>query len=277
MEATHREHGDKRHQEACCPEEIVWNTLGCQLQDSENCIHGRSPTASKTHTNKLDKVQNIGLRTILVVMKTTPLDETKKTAEAEPLESRRQVKLLIHEEKIKRMSDHPCTKNLKILPPPPPHPPTQKPPTNKQTKRNKTTTTTTTTTTTKQTEKEKLEPSNKRTAERKCRHPYNWCTPLWKFKPKQLTTRNPTSWDQDNHPWHHIEGKPEWSSFKGTGSGRDWQALSNGILDTHLPWWLSWRRHKKEDVMPTSSVQVSLQSPCQHPVGYCAQTIELKS
>ena len=24
----------------CCPEEIVWNTLGCQLQDSKNRLHG---------------------------------------------------------------------------------------------------------------------------------------------------------------------------------------------------------------------------------------------
>ena len=36
----------KRHQEACCPEEIVWNTLGCQLQDSKNRLHGSSPTVS---------------------------------------------------------------------------------------------------------------------------------------------------------------------------------------------------------------------------------------
>ena len=35
MEATHSRHGEKRHQEACCPEEIVWNTLGCQLKDSK--------------------------------------------------------------------------------------------------------------------------------------------------------------------------------------------------------------------------------------------------
>ena len=37
-------------------------------------------TAAKTHTNKLDKVQNIGLRTILGAMKTTPTAEMEKTA-----------------------------------------------------------------------------------------------------------------------------------------------------------------------------------------------------
>ena len=35
-------------------------------------------TAAKTHTNKLDKVQNIGLRTILGAMKTTPIAEMEK-------------------------------------------------------------------------------------------------------------------------------------------------------------------------------------------------------
>ena len=66
-----------------------------------------------------------------------------------------------------------------------------------------------------------------------------------KTEPKQLATRNPTCWDQDNHSWHHFKRKPEWSSFKGSGSGRDWQALSSSILDTHLHRWLSLKRHKK--------------------------------
>ena len=56
-------------------------------------------TAAKTHTNKLDKVQNIGLRTILGAIKTTPIAEMEKTAGVEPLEGRRQAKLLIHAEK----------------------------------------------------------------------------------------------------------------------------------------------------------------------------------
>ena len=70
-------------------------------------------TAAKTHTNKLDKVQNIGLRTILGAMKTTPIAEMEKTAGVEPLEGRRQAKLLIHAEKMKRMPDHPLHQKLK--------------------------------------------------------------------------------------------------------------------------------------------------------------------
>ena len=70
-------------------------------------------TATKTHTNKLDKVQNIGLRTILGAMKTTPIAEMEKTAGVEPFEGRRQAKLLIHAEKMKRMPDHPLHQKLK--------------------------------------------------------------------------------------------------------------------------------------------------------------------
>ena len=117
--------------------------------------------------------------------------EMEKTAGVEPFESRIQARLLIHTENMKTIL---CTNSSKIP---------QKTP--KQT----------------QTEKEKLKPPNKRTAERTWRHPYNWCTPLWQIKPKQLATRNPTSWDQDIHPWHHFKGKLEWSSFEGSSSGRE--------------------------------------------------------
>ena len=78
-------------------------------------------TAAKTHTNTLDKVQNIRLRTILGAMKTTPIAEMEKTAGVEPLESRRQAKLLIHAEKMKRMPDHTLHQKFKDPPPPPPH------------------------------------------------------------------------------------------------------------------------------------------------------------
>ena len=47
MEATHRGHGEKKCiKKACCPVKIIWNTLGCQLQDYKNRVHGSSPTIS---------------------------------------------------------------------------------------------------------------------------------------------------------------------------------------------------------------------------------------
>ena len=70
-------------------------------------------TAAETHTNKLDKVQKIGLRTILGAMKITPIAEIEKTVGDEPLEGRRQAKLLINVEKMKRMADNPLHQKLK--------------------------------------------------------------------------------------------------------------------------------------------------------------------
>ena len=72
-------------------------------------------TAAKTHTNKLDRVQNIGLRTILGAMKSTPIAMMEKTAGVEPLESKRQAKLLTHAEKMKRLPDHPLHTRLQDL------------------------------------------------------------------------------------------------------------------------------------------------------------------
>ena len=65
----------------------------------------------------------------------------------------------------------------------------------------------------------------------------NWTQTTGHQKPYMLRS--------GHHSWHHFKGKPKWSSFEGSGSGRDWQALSSSILDTHLHRWLSWKRHKK--------------------------------
>ena len=124
MEATHRGHGKKRHQEACCPEEIVWNTLGCQLQDSKNHLHGSCLAFSGIWGQRLgdscqDAHQQTGqssehrLEDNPWCHETIPTAEMEKTAGVEPLEGRRQAKLLIHAEKMKRMPDHPLHQKLK--------------------------------------------------------------------------------------------------------------------------------------------------------------------
>ena len=70
-----------------------------------------------THANEQDKVQNFGLRTIpgaiYIYIKAHPIAEVKKTAGAEPLGSRRQAKLFIYAEKMKRMPDHSLHRKLK--------------------------------------------------------------------------------------------------------------------------------------------------------------------
>ena len=61
---------------------------------------GAWTTAAKTHTNKLDQVQGMGLRTTLDTMKSTPIATMQKTAGVEPLDSQRNAKLLKHGEKV---------------------------------------------------------------------------------------------------------------------------------------------------------------------------------
>uniref|UniRef100_A0A0B7BS11 Uncharacterized protein n=1 Tax=Arion vulgaris TaxID=1028688 RepID=A0A0B7BS11_9EUPU len=64
-------------------------------------------TAAKTNTQKLDKVQNMGLRITLGAMKSSPIIEMEKTADIEPLELRRKFKTLTQFEKLKRLKEHP--------------------------------------------------------------------------------------------------------------------------------------------------------------------------
>ena len=225
MEATHRGHGEKRHQEACCPEEIVWNTLGCQLQDSKNRLHGSCPAFSGIWGQRLsNSCQNAHQQTG---------QSSEHRLEDNPWRHKNHSYSWNGEDRWSwttwrqetGQTSYPCRKDEEDVRPPP-APKAQRP--------HK-----------KQIEKEKSEPPSKRTAEGTRRHPYNWWTPVWKTDFKQLATRNPTCWDQNNHSWHHYKGKPKWSSFEGSGSGRDWQALSSSNLDTHLHQWLSWKCHKK--------------------------------
>ena len=55
---------------------------------------------------------NMGLRTILGAMKSTPIATMQNTAGVEPLDSRRSAKLLTYGENVKRMPDHPLHKRL---------------------------------------------------------------------------------------------------------------------------------------------------------------------
>ena len=69
-------------------------------------------TASKTNKSPLDTVQNMSLRIILGAMKTTPIREMEKTADLQPLESRRKHKAALHGEKMKRLTSHPLHQKL---------------------------------------------------------------------------------------------------------------------------------------------------------------------
>ena len=69
-------------------------------------------TAAKTNKSRLDKIQNMALRVILGAMKTTPVHDMEKTANVEPLERRRSLKILFQGEKLRRLPSHPLHTNL---------------------------------------------------------------------------------------------------------------------------------------------------------------------
>ena len=69
-------------------------------------------SAAKSTKSRLDRVQNRGLRTILGAMTTTPVSGMEKTANIQPLEDRRQEKLLIQGGKSRRLQNHPLHTKL---------------------------------------------------------------------------------------------------------------------------------------------------------------------
>ena len=69
-------------------------------------------TTAKTNKNRLDEVQNMGLRVILGAMKITLVHEMEKVANVEPLERRRSIKVLTQGEKLKRLPSHPLHEKL---------------------------------------------------------------------------------------------------------------------------------------------------------------------
>ena len=99
------------------------NFLGCRLINSDQSLHCNSTitmeyastmwgTAAKTNKSRLDKVQNMALGVILGALKTTPVHDMEKTANVEPLERRRSLKMLIQGEKLRRLPSHPLHTNL---------------------------------------------------------------------------------------------------------------------------------------------------------------------
>ena len=98
---------------------IVWNTLGCQLQDSKNRPHGSSPTFSGIWGQRLgdssqDAHQQTGQSSEHRLEDNPWCHENHSHSwNGETLEGRRQAKLLIHAEKMKRMPDHPLHQKLK--------------------------------------------------------------------------------------------------------------------------------------------------------------------
>ena len=72
-------------------------------------------TAAKTNTKRLSKVQNAGMRLITGGMRTTPIAAMEKATGLQPLEERREEKVLRQGEKMKRIPAHPLNRRLQEL------------------------------------------------------------------------------------------------------------------------------------------------------------------
>ena len=70
-------------------------------------------TAAKSNTSRLEKIQNSGMRIITGAMKTTPISAMRKTTGLAELETRRDEKIIIHAERLRRLPSHPAHDQLK--------------------------------------------------------------------------------------------------------------------------------------------------------------------
>ena len=71
---------------------------------------------SNANKSKLDKVQNVALRAIVLAMRTTPIKEVEKRADLEPLELRRTFIVFTETEKIRRLPCDPLHKSWLLQP-----------------------------------------------------------------------------------------------------------------------------------------------------------------
>ena len=72
-------------------------------------------TAAPSNTARLDKVQNASMRLITGGLKTTPINTLQTATGLLSLDTRRQEKVLIQQEKLKRIPNHPANKQLQQL------------------------------------------------------------------------------------------------------------------------------------------------------------------
>ena len=69
-------------------------------------------TAAKSNFNKVSKIQNQATRIITGAMKSTPIMELETATGLEPLEDRRDTKILVQAAKFKRLPTHPMKERL---------------------------------------------------------------------------------------------------------------------------------------------------------------------
>ena len=69
-------------------------------------------TTAKTNQQSLDKIQNQAIRIITGAMKSTPITFMEQTTAIQPLQQRRQAKVLLQAEKYKCLPEHPLKEKV---------------------------------------------------------------------------------------------------------------------------------------------------------------------
>ena len=69
-------------------------------------------TTANTNQQSLDKIQKQALRIITGAMKSTPITFMEQTTAIQPLQQRRQAKVLLQAEKYKCLPDHPMKEKV---------------------------------------------------------------------------------------------------------------------------------------------------------------------
>ena len=147
-------------------------------------------------------------------MKSTPIAMMEKTPGAEPLESRRQAKLLTHDEKMKRLPDHPLHSRLQDL-------------------------------TKNRLKRKSMNHLVKQHQKRQ--------TDILTDNIELCERLNPNTWTQKpllgeirtNIPGITVKKTPEYYWAEDSDHGGDRQTLPCNNLDPHLHWWISRKCHTK--------------------------------
>ena len=186
-------------------------------------------------------------------MKTIPIAEMEKTAGVEPLEGRRQAKLLIHAEKNEEVARLPPAPNAQR-----PHKKQNK------TKQNKKPT------------RLKRKSLNHLVKEHQKEH-----ADILIIDAHLCEKLNPNSWPPETLHAGIRTTIPGITSKDNQRGLWLWKRLTSTIQQhpehTSTPMAQLKTPQETEDVVLTSSAQANLHYLCQHLVGYCAQTTELKS
>ena len=127
MEIPHHKGRDESETQTGNSPQIGWHNLGSKREDTEDRLPGISETTpriwlhrmvnlcEKTTQQALDKVQNQALRIITGAMRSTPIKAMEQLTGIQPLNQRREAKIMVQAQKYRCLPDHPMKSKLDSL------------------------------------------------------------------------------------------------------------------------------------------------------------------